>query len=131
MKIKELKDELNNIVYLYFGIKFMFKGFSFKNYKDLKRDLSELNKQAEKSTLKFPVTKLYPCYKDKYENAATLNFHYLYQDWVVAQRVFKNNPVRHIDIGSQIDGFVTHIATFRSIEVYDILEYPEYHFQAS
>lgn len=38
----------------------------------------------------------------------------------MAQRIFQNNPERHIDIGSRIDGFVTHVATFRKIEVFDI-----------
>ncbi|MGK0230857.1 MAG: SAM-dependent methyltransferase, partial [Gammaproteobacteria bacterium] len=30
------------------------------------------------------------------------------------------NPQRHIDIGSRIDGFVAHVASYRKIEVFDI-----------
>ena len=38
----------------------------------------------------------------------------------MANFVFKNTPTRHVDIGSRIDGFVAHVATFRKIEVLDI-----------
>jgi SAM-dependent methyltransferase len=34
--------------------------------------------------------------------------------------VFDNAPHKHVDVGSRIDGFVAHVATFRSIEVFDI-----------
>jgi SAM-dependent methyltransferase len=38
----------------------------------------------------------------------------------VAQEIYKAKPVRHADIGSRIDGFVAHAASFREIEVFDI-----------
>jgi len=47
---------------------------------------------------------------------------YFHQDLLVAQFIYKNNPLRHIDIGSRIDGFVAHVATFRKIEVMDVRE---------
>ena len=34
--------------------------------------------------------------------------------------IYQNKPKRHIDIGSRIDGFVAHVASFRKIEVIDI-----------
>ena len=58
---------------------------------------------------------------DEYESAAgTAQGHYFHQDLLVAQFIFQANPQRHIDIGSRIDGFVAHVATFRKIEIYDI-----------
>lgn len=45
---------------------------------------------------------------------------YFHQDLLVAGMIYKNNPERHIDIGSRIDGFVAHVASFREIEVIDI-----------
>jgi hypothetical protein len=39
---------------------------------------------------------------------------------LVAQRIFENNPEIHIDIGSRVDGFVAHVASFRKIKVIDI-----------
>ncbi|MBC7886422.1 MAG: DUF268 domain-containing protein [Ferruginibacter sp.] len=46
--------------------------------------------------------------------------HYFHQDLFVARKIFNNNPVRHIDIGSRTDGFVAHVAVFRKIEIIDI-----------
>ena len=47
--------------------------------------------------------------------------HYFHQDLFIAQRIYKNKPVKHVDIGSRVDGFVTHVATFREIELFDIM----------
>jgi hypothetical protein len=46
--------------------------------------------------------------------------HYFHQDLFVARRIHKRNPRRHIDVGSRIDGFVAHVASFREIEIVDI-----------
>ena len=46
--------------------------------------------------------------------------HYFLQDLYVAQQIFKNNPKNHLDIGSRIDGFVTHLASFRKVNVLDL-----------
>ena len=34
--------------------------------------------------------------------------------------IYENKPHDHIDIGSRIDGFVAHVATFRPIKIIDI-----------
>jgi SAM-dependent methyltransferase len=52
--------------------------------------------------------------------AGILPIHYFFQDLHIAQRIFENNPVKHVDIGSRIEGFVAHIASFREIEILDI-----------
>lgn len=54
------------------------------------------------------------------EDAGTAKGHYFHQDLLVANFVYSNNPNRHIDVGSRIDGFVAHVASFREIEVLDI-----------
>jgi hypothetical protein len=64
--------------------------------------------------------KIYPVLGDKDKPGGHLTDHYFYQDLLVAHRIFINNPVKHIDIGSRIDGFVAHVASFREIEVFDI-----------
>ena len=60
------------------------------------------------------------CLKDYKDNAGTLNGEYFHQDLLVANLIFNHNPNRHIDIGSRIDGFVAHVASFREIEIFDI-----------
>ena len=39
---------------------------------------------------------------------------YFHQDFVVARKIFERNPRLHIDVGSRVDGFVAHVATFSS-----------------
>ncbi len=59
------------------------------------------------------------------DQAGTARGHYFHQDLLVASYIFKANPVRHIDIGSRIDGFVAHVASFREIEVMDVRDLQE------
>ena len=63
---------------------------------------------------------LRPCLHDWYEEGGTTNSEYFWQDLVVAKKVFERNPRRHVDIGSRVDGFIAHVASFREIEVFDV-----------
>ena len=66
------------------------------------------------------ITRHYPILSDYDDAAGTANGHYFHQDLLVAGFIHKANPKRHIDIGSRIDGFVAHVASWREIEVMDI-----------
>ena len=77
-------------------------------------DLSKFKKRGGKFTHFDPII------SDYNTSAGTITGDYFHQDLVVAQYIFKNNPDRHLDIGSRIDGFVAHVAAFRKIEVSDI-----------
>jgi SAM-dependent methyltransferase len=61
-----------------------------------------------------------PCLSDWQESAGDTESEYFVQDLFVAQLVNQAAPVKHVDIGSRIDGFVAHIASYRSIEIFDI-----------
>ena len=63
---------------------------------------------------------LVPCLHDRYEEGGSTKNEYFWQDLLVAQRIFKQKPLRHVDVGSRIDGFVAHVASFRPVEVFDI-----------
>lgn len=63
---------------------------------------------------------LLPCLIDWFEEGGSIRNEYFGQDLYVAQKIYTAKPVRHIDIGSRIDGFVAHVASFREIEVFDI-----------
>ena len=54
--------------------------------------------------------------------AGSAGGHYFHQDLLVAKFIFDRNPQKHLDIGSRIDGFVAHVASFRKISVLDIRE---------
>jgi hypothetical protein len=53
-------------------------------------------------------------------SAGTNRGHYFHQDLLVANLICQQNPIKHIDIGSRVDGFVAHVASFREINVVDI-----------
>ena len=67
----------------------------------------------------FAIKSLMPILADRYDGAGVAKGHYFHQDLLVAQKIFNTNPISHVDVGSRIDGFVAHIASFRKIEVLD------------
>lgn len=82
---------------------------------------AEIRRQFRASAAReFPLGKLYPCLSDRYESSGVASGVYFHQDLLVAQWVYENSPRRHCDVGSRVDGFVAHVATFREIEVFDI-----------
>jgi|SRR5579864_5740690 len=70
------------------------------------------------------VDVLFPILGEWGETAGSPGGHYFHQDLLVARYIFENAPLRHVDVGSRIDGFVAHVATFREIEVIDIRPLP-------
>ena len=63
---------------------------------------------------------LMPCLHDRRAESGDTSSEYFWQDLYVAQTVYKLNPQRVIDIGSRVDGYVSHVASFRKIEVFDV-----------
>ena len=64
--------------------------------------------------------KLMPCLHDRYEEGGATKGEYFWQDLLVARAINAAKPVKHVDIGSRVDGFVAHVASFREIEVFDV-----------
>lgn len=81
-----------------------------------------LGEREEFARLGGVITHDHPILEDYEEQAGTATGHYFHQDLLVASFVHQRNPERHIDIGSRIDGFVAHVASFRRIEVMDVRE---------
>jgi len=61
-----------------------------------------------------------PCLSDWFEEGGSTKDEYFWQDLLVARKIFEANPAKHVDIGSRVDGFVAHVASYREIEVLDI-----------
>lgn len=97
----------------------------FKMYRTLRglpfyiNDYNKLKKQITEDS-EFKYGKFYPCFEDKFDESGVGKGHYFNQDLFVAQKIFESKPKIIVDIGSRIDGFVAHVASFRSIEVFDI-----------
>jgi hypothetical protein len=66
------------------------------------------------------VTQIHPVLIDYANEAGVASGHYFHQDLLVASFVHAASPRRHVDVGSRIDGFVAHVASFREIEVLDV-----------
>ena len=80
------------------------------------RDYKEFKKQFKKQQ-DFKSVGFYPILADRYDAAGVASGHYFHQDLYVANKIFTANPHRHVDVGSRIDGFVAHVASFREIEI--------------
>lgn len=61
-----------------------------------------------------------PLFSDRYSSAGAGRSLYFLQDLICSTRVLQRNSLRHLDIGSRIDGFVAQIASSQSIDVLDI-----------
>jgi len=83
------------------------------------RDRGAFEREMAKAETKWPIES-YPILGDRYASSGTASGHYFHQDLLVARKIFLAAPQRHVDIGSRVDGFVAHVASFREIEVFDI-----------
>lgn len=79
-----------------------------------------LNDRRAQGMADFPLGHPYPCLHEWSEQSGTASGAYFHQDLLVAQRVWERSPRRHVDVGSRVDGFVAHLATFRPVEVVDL-----------
>lgn len=61
-----------------------------------------------------------PCLHDRYEEGGITKSEYFWQDLLVARWIYEATPRKHVDVGSRVDGFVAHVASFREIEVLDV-----------
>lgn len=90
------------------------KILSLKNYLKYKENRKEWINQGG------IITKNYMMLSDYDDKAGNSKGHYFHQDLLVANLIYEHKPNRHIDVGSRVDGFVAHVASFREIEVVDI-----------
>ena len=63
---------------------------------------------------------LRPCLHDAHAEGGATQSEYFWQDLYVARQIAQAKPGTHVDVGSRVDGFVAHVASFRAIEVMDI-----------
>lgn len=83
------------------------------------RDYLQLRAQMKGSRFK---VKFYPILDDKFKQGGMAKGHYFHQDLLVARKIYQAKPKKHLDIGSRVDGFIAHLATFRKVIIIDIRE---------
>lgn len=59
--------------------------------------------------------KLYPCLKDISKDAGVIDGHYFFQDIYFARKLSEQRPLVHYDIGSRVDGFISHLLAQRAV----------------
>jgi hypothetical protein len=57
---------------------------------------------------------------DRFKSAGAANGHYFWQDLWAARYLYNNGIKEHVDVGSRIDGFVSHILTFCDVTYVDV-----------
>ncbi len=84
-------------------------------------DFARYRRAAKNGGLPIRLSRLFPVLPDRYESAGLAQGQYFFQDLWAAQRIYTCRPSRHVDIGSSIDGFVSHLLVFMArVEVIDI-----------
>ena len=83
-----------------------------EEYNFIKKDLKKYNELTPRTTMVYDEKYNKFCYSDKYAQAGEVR-NYFWQDLWAARLIYQNNPVKHYDIGSRIDGFIAHLLTFR------------------
>lgn len=66
------------------------------------------------------VRNIYVCLDDFNNESSEFKNQFFHSDLIVSQKIFEHNPKNHLDIGSRIDGLVSNIASFRSLDFADI-----------
>ena len=61
-----------------------------------------------------------PCLQDRFSEAGSIKSEYFWQDLLVSRWIHEANPLTHFDVGSRIDGFIAHLASFRKVEIIDV-----------
>lgn len=88
---------------------------NFHSEKDYCRALSTMEEYVKKNNRKeFEVDdrSLYLISNEYYKEAADPLVHYFAQDIWGARKIMGNNPKVHYDVGSRLDGFISHLLVF-------------------
>ena len=113
--INSLKSLLRPSVVMLLNMGFDPRRFGYlRNYKQYRAQYRQFEKLGGVITHKNAIL------SDYEDEAGSTSGHYFHQDLLVASFIYKRAPLIHVDIGSRIDGFVAHVASFREIQVMDV-----------
>ncbi len=70
------------------------------------------------------LVEIKPRLRDRHESAGAARGHYFLQDIWAAQWVHRHAAAEHVDVGSRVDGFVAHVASFKPVKYVDIRSLP-------
>lgn len=70
---------------------------------------SKLFAEGGKGNFEIKEENIFPCLTDYRNNAGDIDFHYFPMDILVSSLIAKSKVKEHFDIGSRIDGFISHL----------------------
>jgi hypothetical protein len=95
------------------------KGKFFKALYEYPRYIKDLGKYKKlEGTEKINFSDTYPCLFDRTETTR-IDSHYFYQGIWAFKRILASKPVKHVDVGSDVD-FVGYLSTITKVEFVDI-----------
>lgn len=106
------------------GINLEKMGLFFRDILPYLRDLLRFRRQNAAISEEFPIRVLNLHLGENNTASGNVSGHYFHQDLLVARRIHERRPELHLDLGSRIDGFVAHVASFRPITIIDIRPLP-------
>jgi hypothetical protein len=83
-------------------------------------DCRKYQRLNRRSSFRISLRHMFPILSDRGDSAGMANGHYFHQDLWAARKIFQRSPARHTDIGSRVDGFVSHLLVFMPVTVIDI-----------
>lgn len=87
----------------------------------LLKDLETYKKLNTRSSFQYDEARKYWIGNDKYAANGQLDYIYFFQDIWAARKIYRTAPKKHYDIGSRVDGFISHLLSFReNITLIDI-----------
>ena len=95
----------------------------WKQMKRIPRFLSEWRRYTKENpgkSFRATLETLHPVVTDYKLQAGEFDIHYFYQDIWAARRILKERPASHFDIGSRLDGFISHLLTFMDVTYIDV-----------
>lgn len=94
------------------------------NYLKVLEDIDLYNQMNQDYLFRINEDHLQIVQTDKTDNAGVAEPHYFAQDIWGAKKILKASPNEHFDIGSRLDGFLSHLLTFREVTYIDIRPIP-------
>ncbi|MEL6124316.1 MAG: DUF268 domain-containing protein [Bacteroidota bacterium] len=106
-------------LFRFFGIDLKHLSVNVRNLPMFLKDYMRL-KKLRGNDADFPFVFPKAMLRDRTDEGGTMKGHYFHQDLYIAQIIHDRNPKVHLDIGSRVDGFVAHVASYRKIKIMDI-----------
>lgn len=115
-KIEEILKEKNFINYC--------SEYGLRDSRRFQKDMDVYEKKNRRASFKIDRNNLWPVFTDKYREAGIVN-NYFQQDLWAAKLIFKSGVKSHFDIGSRIDGFISHLLAMDiEVTLIDIRKFP-------